>query len=155
MNTPSGLIEISSEKYKNETGFPEIPICRYYESSEKYPLRLVTPHSRFRINSSNSNIEFYIDKEDDSLWLNTEDANHRNILNNTVVLAFNELGKITVKVKVTDDIMPGVACLNQGIWTHNLDKYVDGSANILTSTEPTMPSHGARTHSINIEIENL
>ncbi|MCP4177818.1 MAG: molybdopterin-dependent oxidoreductase [bacterium] len=155
LKTPSGLIEISSEKYKKETGFPSIPVCRYYEVPNKYPLRLVTPHTRFRINSSNSNIPFYIDKEDDSLWMNTEDARHRNILNGFIVQAYNELGKINIKVKVTNDIMQGTTCLNQGIWPKISGNLADGAANILSSTKPTMPSNGARTHSINIEVRKI
>ncbi len=155
LSTPSGLIEIYSEKYQKETSYPGLPEIRYYESAKKYPIRLITPHTRFRVNSSNSNIDFYLDKEDDSLWLNSQDAESRQIKNGAIVQVFNQTGVIRIKAKLTDEIKEGVACINQGIWPVNFNKTIDGSANILSSTQPTMPSYGARTHSINIEIKTI
>jgi anaerobic selenocysteine-containing dehydrogenase len=55
---------------------------------------------------------------------------------------------------VTEDIMPGVVSLNQGAWPSFDGDGVDtaGAANVLTCTEPTMPSEGSRTHSVNVEV---
>jgi len=157
LKTPSGLIEISSKLYTAETGFPPIPQCRFLEISEKYPIRLVTPHSKFFINSSNSNISWFRKQEEQILLMNSKDSNDRKIEQGTVVRLYNEIGSIVIKVSVSNDIMPGVACLPQGVWPEfnkNNDE-INGSANAVTSTVPTEPSKGARTHSINIEIERF
>jgi len=60
-------------------------------------------------------------------------------------------------IKVTTDIMEGVVCLFEGIWPELDEKGIDhaGAANILTSTEPTEPCMGSRTHSILVEVEPL
>ena len=63
-------------------------------------------------------------------------------------------GKVKVRARVTDDIMPGVVCLLEGVWPKINADWVEeaGSVNILTSTIPTMPSEASRTHSVNIKI---
>jgi formylmethanofuran dehydrogenase subunit D len=64
-------------------------------------------------------------------------------------------GKMLISVLITEAIMPGVVCLLQGIWP-NLDANgMDqaGAANILTSTVPTEPCKGSRTHSVLVEVE--
>ncbi len=51
--------------------------------------------------------------------------------------------------------MPGAVCLLQGIWP-NLDEQgteLAGAANMLTSTVPTEPCMGSRTHSVLVEVE--
>jgi anaerobic dimethyl sulfoxide reductase subunit A len=57
-------------------------------------------------------------------------------------------------VTITDDIMEGVVCLLQGNWPDLDENGIDhgGAVNILTSTEPTRPSMGSRTHSVAVEV---
>jgi len=64
-------------------------------------------------------------------------------------------GVIRISVKVTRDIMEGVVCLLEGIWPELDDKEIDhaGAANMLTSTEPTAPCNGSRTHSVFVEVK--
>ena len=64
-------------------------------------------------------------------------------------------GKMLISVLITEDIMPGVVCLLQGIWPSFDENGMDqaGAANILTSTEPTEPCKGSRTHSVLVEVE--
>ena len=53
--------------------------------------------------------------------------------------------------------MPGVVCLLQGIWPDLDGKGIDraGATNILTSTVPTKPSMGSRTHSVPVEVKGM
>jgi anaerobic dimethyl sulfoxide reductase subunit A len=55
---------------------------------------------------------------------------------------------------VTEDVMPGVVCLLEGAWPSFEPDGTDraGSPNVLTSTVPTKPSHGSRTHSVLVEV---
>jgi anaerobic dimethyl sulfoxide reductase subunit A len=50
------------------------------------------------------------------LWISTVDAIARDISDGDEVLVFNDRGKVLVKAKVTERIMPGVVNLCQGGW---------------------------------------
>jgi anaerobic dimethyl sulfoxide reductase subunit A len=152
--TPSGKIELASENYA-KTGFAAVPTYRGMPDEEKYPLRLVTPHSLYRFNSSYSNVQWFRDREPHALWMNPADAKKRGIQEAHKVVVSSPRGKMLISVLITEDIMPGVVCLLQGIWpsfdANGMDQA--GAANILTSTEPTEPCKGSRTHSVLVEVE--
>jgi len=152
--TPSGKIELASENYA-KTGFAAVPTYRGMADEEKYPLRLVTPHSLYRFNSSYSNVQWFRDREPHALWMNPADARKRGIQEAHKVIVSSPLGKMQISVMITEDIMPGVVCLLQGIWPSLDENGMDqaGATNILTSTEPTEPCKGSRTHSVLVEVE--
>jgi len=154
LNTPSGKIELASENYA-KTGFQAVPAYRGMTDHPEYPLRLVTPHSLYRINSSYSNVDWFRDMQEQSLWMNPIDARKRKIKDDHMVTVENEKGGIRVPVKITENIMEGVVCLFGGAWSRLDEKGVDiaGSPNVLTSTEPTLPSFGSRTHSVLVEVK--
>jgi anaerobic dimethyl sulfoxide reductase subunit A len=153
LKTPSGKIELASENYA-KTGFPAIPIYRGMADEVRYPLRLVTPHSMNRINSSYSNVQWFKKREQQMLWMNPVDARKRNLQDKQMVIVASDQGKIQIPVKVTDDIMEGVVCLLEGIWPDLDQNGIDhaGATNILTSTKPTEPCMGSRTHSVLVEV---
>ena len=154
LDTPSGLVEISSQTYAQDTGFSPIPECRILETSSEYPLRLVTPKSKFRIHSQGSNIPWMRKREAQTLWMNSQDALQRGIQDGDQILAHNEQGRVRVAVRVTADIMPSVVCLLEGVWPEFNAAGVDtaGSPNVLSSTAGTEPSKGTATHSILIQV---
>jgi len=153
LNTPSGLVQISSEPYA-ETGFPAFPTWRGLETEEAYPLRLVSPKSRYRVHSQNDNIPWFKEREKHGLWINPPDAASRGIKSGDEVYVSSPQGRTTVAAIVTEDIMPGVVSLLEGVWVTFDSEGVEtsGSVNVLTSTVPTMPSHGSRTHSVNVQV---
>ncbi len=153
LSTPSGKIEISSATYA-KTGFPAIPKPRVFRPTETYPLRLITPHALFRINSTNWNIEELGKREKQELWIHPEDAASAQIVDGGMVVVQSEQGIMTVPVKVTQDIIPGVVSLLQGAWyTESQDDTdLSGSVNVLTSAIPTLPSESSRTHSVSVKV---
>ncbi|RLB89310.1 MAG: molybdopterin oxidoreductase [Deltaproteobacteria bacterium] len=153
LDTPSGKIELASENYA-KTGFPPMPTYRGMADSEQYPLRLVTPHSLNRINSSYSNVQWFKSREPQRLWMNSKDARKRHLQDEQMVLVENAGGQIQILVKVTNDIMEGVVCLQEGVWLDLDENGIDhaGAANMVTSTEPTEPCMGSRTHSVWVEV---
>jgi anaerobic dimethyl sulfoxide reductase subunit A len=153
--TPSGRVEIASEAYA-ATGFPAFPTSRIYATSEEFPLRLVTPHPRFRIHSQWGDLEVHGSRPH-MLRMNTHDAGKRGIGDGDLVLVQSPQGRLSIKATVTDDIMSGVASLCEGVWPRFGPDGIDeaGSANVLTSTKPTLPSNATRTHSVVVEVTPL
>jgi anaerobic dimethyl sulfoxide reductase subunit A len=153
LNTPSGRVEISSMAYA-ETGYSAIPECRILQTTDRYPLRLVTPHPKYRIHSQYDNIPWFKEREKQVLWIHPHDAAKRDIENDQEVYVTSPEGRMRIAARVTEDIMPGVVCLLEGVWPSFEPGGIDvaGSANVLTSTVPTLPSYGSRTHSVLVEV---
>lgn len=152
LNTPSGKIEIDLPLF-TDIGGTSVPESVRMDTSPSYPLRLITPHDKFRIHSQNDNLPVFKKLIDNKLWMNPLDAEKREITDGIIVSILSEQGKIENIVKVTDRIAPGTVSLNQGAWiriSKNLELL--GSINIITSTTPAMPSRGSRTHSTAVEI---
>ena len=156
LSTPSGRVELTSSAYAAATGFPALPECHILPAGDDTPLRLITPKSRFRVHSQHANLAWFNEHEPAALWIHPQDAAARGIAagGNTAVLVTNSQGAVRVPARVTADIMPGVVCLLEGVWpvfaTDGVD--VAGSPNVLTSTEPTLPSQGSRTHSVLVQV---
>jgi anaerobic dimethyl sulfoxide reductase subunit A len=156
LSTPSGKIEISSKSF-GMTGFSPIPEVRILEPTRDYPLRLISPKSRFRIHSQFSNIPLAGKRERHDLWINPVDAKKRGIINGQTILVNSPEGRVKIKARVTGEILQGVVCLLEGLWpcfnSHGVE--TSGSVNVLTSTEPTEPSRASRTHSVLVEVTGL
>ena len=151
--TPSGRIELASAAYAR-TGFPAVPAFRGLPPDPEHPLALITPHARYRINSQYSNDPGLRAREPQALVMHPRDAAARGVADGTPVLVSSPQGRVRVPVRVTEDIMPGVVCLPAGAWPELDENGTDtaGSPNLLTSTEPTLPSQGSRTHSGWVEV---
>jgi anaerobic dimethyl sulfoxide reductase subunit A len=153
LNTPSGKIQLYSEEFAMKGASP-IPSLRAAKPNSEYPLRLVTPKSRYRTHSQNHNIKWFQEMDPQKLWINPVDAEVRGILDGEMIIISSPQGKIRIISFVTEDIMPGVVCLLEGAWPkYEGDIEVMGSANEVTSTKPTLPSHGSRTHTVHVQIK--
>jgi anaerobic dimethyl sulfoxide reductase subunit A len=153
LGTPSGRIELASEAYAR-TGFPAVPEFRGPAPDPEHPLALITPHARYRVNSQFSNDPLLRDREPQALAINPADADPRGVGDAALVTVYSPQGQVRIAARVTEDIMPGVVCLAAGVWPELDERGTDtaGSANLLTSTQPTLPSQGARTHSVWVQV---
>ncbi|MCJ7609939.1 hypothetical protein MUP00_09790 [Candidatus Bathyarchaeota archaeon] len=153
LNTPSGKVQIFSQVYA-QIGYSPTPDYRPLQLSDKYPLRMVTPKSRYRIHSQNWNIPWFRGLENHALWIHPSDAAARSIEDGDAVHVYSSDGSMQIKTIVTDEIMSGVVCLPEGAWPEFDIRGVEvaGSVNILTSTVPTRPSMSSRTHTVSVQV---
>ncbi len=154
LKTPSSLVQIHSDAYA-KTGYPAIPTCRATLPPIEYPLYLISPKSRYRVHSENWNIPFFRERERHALWINPGDASARGISDGDTVIIYNQQGRVRVSAMVTEDIARRVVCLQVGAWPTFDEDGVEtsGAPNVLSSTEPTMPSRASRTHTVFVQVE--
>ncbi|NLE76995.1 MAG: molybdopterin-dependent oxidoreductase [Chloroflexi bacterium] len=155
LDTPSGKVELLAAAYAERTGGSALPESRVLPTTAEYPLRLITPKSRYRVHSQNSNVPAMREREEQNVWLHPEDAALRGIANQDEVVIRSAQGRVRRPGAVTERIMPGVVCLLEGVWPALAPDgaEVAGSANVLTSTEGTQPSLGTRSHSTVVEVD--
>ena len=154
LDTPSGLIELVSERYELATGFPALPTWRGREMDPAHPLCLITPKRADRTHSQGGDRSSSLGPSSHELQMHPSDALRRGLGDGGAARVFNERGKVHVQVRVSTDIMPGVVSLNEGIWFDLDEKGEDraGSANLLTGTEGTGPDNSCIMHDIAVEV---
>jgi len=152
--TPSGKVELAGGACV-AAGLSETPGARVLATTGAFPLRLVTPKSRFRVHSQFADAPWFRERDDRALWLHPRDAAARGLADGSRVLVLSARGRVRCACRVTDDIMPGVVSLCEGIEPEfDADGCdVAGAANVLTADEPTLPSRGATMHSVLVEVE--
>ena len=139
--TASGKIEIYSEHIA-EWSDPRLPpVAKYIPAPEgygdplmkKYPLQLMSTHHKPATHSTMEKIPWLAEIEPRRVWLNTKDAQKRGVSDGDEVLVFNDRGKVLIKARVTERIMPGVVNLNHGGWVDIGEDGIDrgGCANTL------------------------
>lgn len=147
-NTPSGQVEIYSQKFK-DSGYSPLPEYRELDAVfagqpgllESYPLIGTTRrpgpyiHTRFR------NIPALRKLEPEPLVrLNPEDAGSRGIKNGDPTILKSPQGTIEVKAMVTGEVSPGVVIVDFG-WGNPWDQKAD--VNVLTSDQERDPISGS------------
>ena len=101
---------------------------------------MITPHCKYRVNSVFYEVKPLRKLYTHEVWINTKDADERDIKQGDTVRVFNNRGTISIKAKVTDRIMPRVVAVYQGTYYDPDENGVDrgGCANILTKDRPSL-----------------
>jgi len=157
LDTPSGLVEIASDRYHQETGFPAVPTWQAPPDDRRYPLRLITPKSPLFTHSQGRNIPAIQKEEPGVLFIHPQDGVERGLQDGGRAALVNYNGEAHIPVRFTEDLIPGVVCLAEGIWVDLDELGVDraGSANIFTDTQGTAPGTGCIMHAVGVEVRPL
>ncbi len=145
--TPSGRIEIYVEKMI-EFG-EELPLYKEpiegarSQIAKKYPLTMINKKTRWvtHVSQFAGPIPWLreLDHGEPMLDINPIDARKRGIADNDIVSVFNDRGRIKVKARLNEGIVPGVVNVPPGHWAKS---YIEGSLNDLT-TDIINPVHQA------------
>jgi molybdopterin-containing oxidoreductase family molybdopterin binding subunit len=132
--TPSGRIEFYVESLVPYN----MPLPLYKEPIEaspsnalfaKYPLVMITSHTRFRTHTQWDNLPWLREVLPKSfVEINPADAQARGISDGDTVTMFNDRGSIQVVAKLTSGIRPGVVNTYQGGW----QEFPTATVNMLT-----------------------
>jgi anaerobic dimethyl sulfoxide reductase subunit A len=157
LSTPSGKVEIASQRYHFDTGFPAIPTWQPAPTDIRFPLRLISPKSSHFIHSQGGNIPEVRAREAPALAMNLEDGAVRGITDGDTVILENSRGTVHIPVRLTGDLIPGVVCLPEGIWVELNPEGIDtaGSANMITDTVGTDPTRAPIMHGVEVEVRRL
>jgi anaerobic dimethyl sulfoxide reductase subunit A len=203
--TPSGKVEILSERYAAETGGPALPTWNPIPHDPEHPFLLVSPktirrtHSQngahpqdgvhpqdgahpqdgkglpwakaarsFRVAPVDGSVQgnqspktvsagLRAAPDDGELTMNTRDALSLRLTTGDEVLVCNPQGQLLARVFATNDIMPGVVCLHEGVWAVPDQNGRDpaGSVNILTATDGSGPAVGAVMHGVAVSLTRV
>ena len=153
--TPSGKIEIYSMSLAANPDpyglgrIPPIPTWIPDAPDARHPLQLMSPKSRARTHSIHGNQPILSRADRDDVWMNTEDAAARGIVDGQSVRVFNDRGASILPARVTDRIARGVVSIKDGAWftpdTDGAD--TQGCANVLMN-DRSSPA-GASTYNSN------
>jgi trimethylamine-N-oxide reductase (cytochrome c) len=131
LGTPSGRFEIFSkniEKMRYDDCPPHPtwlePAERLGGPNTKYPLHVDSKHPKYRLHSQLCGTKLrslYAIAGREPCLMNPKDAAQRGVADGDVIRIFNDRGQILAGVKLTDDIRPGVICINEGGWFDPVD----------------------------------
>lgn len=133
--TASGRIEFYKHEL-NEYG-STLPVYREpIEASpkntlfEKYPLVLLSAHSRYRIHSTFANMAMIQAKEPEPvIRMSKADARARSLVDGDICQVFNDRGLLKIKCQVDERIREGTVLVSEGHW---IDQFIEGDPYILT-----------------------
>jgi anaerobic selenocysteine-containing dehydrogenase len=114
--TPSGRIEIASARAEMD-GHPRVPLPLADARPGAGRLRLLSPASPWRMNSSFANVAKMVDRDRLAVvTLNPVDAAEFGLTDGSDAVLMNETGRLRLRVSVADVVPRGVALSHKGRW---------------------------------------
>ncbi|KGE20326.1 molybdopterin-containing oxidoreductase family protein [Paenibacillus wynnii] len=158
--TPSGKIELYS-KSMELAGLPPLPTytpliegydgIRRPEPADAYPLMFISPPNHNFLNSTFSNVEKHQGLEKEPvLQIHPDDAAVRGITDGDDVTVFNGRGRVEIRAKVVDKMLPGTV-ISQGLWWEGKDR--PQRSNVLTPDRLSDMGNGATFFSSTVEVK--
>ena len=114
--TPSGKIELYSQNLEDQYGFG---VPRYRHVEKDFPLTLISPSSSKRTNATFGGCAE--SQKYEVLEMNPVDAAERGLESGDLVTVWNQRGKVSLELLVTDATRPGVLYSPKGTWLNTSD----------------------------------
>lgn len=148
--TPSGRIEIASAQAQAH-GHPRLPLPLADPRPVTGRLRLLTPASPWLMNDSYANDQ-RIDKEmgTASVVLHPTDAEAIGLREGDDAELSNETGKILLKVRLSEEVLPGVALSLKGRWPKR--EQTQANVNVLNPGLKTDMGESSAVHGIEVTV---
>ncbi|MDQ1769947.1 molybdopterin-dependent oxidoreductase [Labilibaculum sp. A4] len=149
--TPSGKIELYSERAKELWGIDPLPEYVPLPVQKEFPLQLISPNSKNRIHSQFGNLEVIKQFEPEAyLYVHPLDAEAKGIANREKVEIYNHQGKAEVRVQFDLGLRQGNVVLTNGHWA------INGAApNLFTTGKETDIGHGTAFHNTWVDIKRI
>jgi anaerobic selenocysteine-containing dehydrogenase len=140
----TGRMEFYKEEQRYQEAGETVPkfipaFSHLTEEEQKFPLCIVTPHSKWRVHSSFANNPVLLNlNRRPVVEINPKDAATRGIRDGDLVEVFNHNGAYQLWACVTEAIKPGVVCVDHGQW----DRYLkSGKYHSVTTHQKIKPTH--------------
>lgn len=151
--TPSGKLEIFSEALAKQ-GLPALPDWQpdpvEAEEAARWPLRLLTAPGYFQAHTAFTGVKFLREREGKPICvLHPAEAAKRGLADGQNVRLANDRGAIGLKLKVSDEVLPGVVLVPG---QRPDDEAVEGTINMLCSDRYTDMGEGATYQSTWLEV---
>lgn len=151
--TPSGKLEIYSEALARQ-GLPPLPDWQpdpaEADEGARWPLRLLTAPGYFQAHTAFTGVKFLRQREGEPFCvLHPQDAAKRGLIDGQKVRLFNDRGAIGLKLKVSDEVRPGIALVPG---QRPDDEAVEGTINMLCSDRYTDMGEGATYQSTWLDV---
>ncbi|MBC8070281.1 MAG: molybdopterin-dependent oxidoreductase, partial [Deltaproteobacteria bacterium] len=146
--TADGKIHLCPEALLRETE-GALHQFRADPATAAYPLALISPATAKQISSMFGQL----DRRPTALLVHPDDAAPRQLVDGDRVRVFNELGEVVCRVRVTDEVRPGVAALPKGLWSHHTEN--GATANALCPDSLADLGGGATFNDARVQVERL
>jgi anaerobic dimethyl sulfoxide reductase subunit A len=120
---------------------------------KKYPLMLLTPHSRYRIHSYGWQSKYLRENYRHSVWISVADAKKRGIRDGDLCRVYNDVGEVILPAYVTSRISPGVVIIRHGAYYEPDDEGRDwgGAPSVLLYDDKSPPCPPTATGCVEVE----
>jgi len=147
LHTASGKIELYCETFEryNIPDCPPLPKflepAEYLGNAKKGQVHVVSPHPFNRLHSQMANTDVRLEEHIQGrqhVLISVEDAKEFGISDGDLVELYNDRGTVICGARVTDQIMKGVASLEEGGWIQldSKGRCNSGSINMITTSIP-------------------
>jgi anaerobic selenocysteine-containing dehydrogenase len=147
--TPSGKVELAGDSFV-AAGLPRAPFASAEARPEAGELRLLSPASKWLMNSSFGNDPKILKQlgEDEAL-MHPDEAGARGLADGIRVKLGNPTGALTLKLCLSADVPRGVILAYKSRWTAN---GVDSNVNALNPGQKADLAESCAVHSINVSV---
>jgi anaerobic selenocysteine-containing dehydrogenase len=147
--TPSGKIELAGETFV-DAGLPRAPFASAEARPEGGDLRLLSPASKWLMNSSFGNDPKVLKQlGEDAAFVHPDEAKSRGLADGARVRIGNPTGAITLRLTVSPDVPRGVILAYKSRW---MTRGVESNVNALNPGSKADLAESCAVHSINVSV---